>query len=637
MFFLNLSLPEFLAILGSLSGLTVALYLLDRMRKRHTVATLRFFAAAEKPPVLKHRRKLQQPWSLLLQLISLLLLLLAIAQLRLGSPARYSRDHVLILDTSAWMASRFGQTRLIDRARLAADNYVNALPPADRVMVVRADVLATPALLFDSDRKQIHLAIDRTQPGVAPLNLQQALDFAAQAQKVQAQRPGEIVFVGAGRIPSDQAARLNAPANFRLIAIDGPTEHVGLRKVSVHRALDDPDAWEVFIAAKNYGAVPRSVPVTVAFGGAPVATRRFDLQPAAEQDLTFRFKTRAAGWLEARLATDARLTTQDTFRQDSRAILELPPRGVLPVTIYSAEPDLLRPIFTAIPGVQPSFLPVSAYQPDVRGGIVLLDHFAPPSPPAAQSIWLEPPAAKSPIPVQNTAQNVKLNQWQADHPLGAGLRARDIELASAEIFSPASGDIVVARSDAGPLIVARPASPKIVVLGFHPVRSGMKYQLTTPLLFANIIRWMAPDAFRTWELTAGTVGTVDVELESEIDPQSIRVQTEEGRPLPFTVEGKTLRFFTGAPGVVRVLTGDRELVYSLTLPQPGDTVWKPANVKLGLPPRAPIGPTSHDLWHWLALAGALGLLADWILYGRIDRRMRAATGAMPGQSWRKAS
>jgi hypothetical protein len=169
----------------------------------------------------------------------------------------------------------------------------------------------------------------------------------------------------------------------------------------------------------------------------------------------------------------------------------------------------------------------------------------------------------------------------------------------------------------------------------------MKYQLTTPLLFANIIRWMAPDAFRTWELTAGTVGTVDVELESEIDPKSIRVQTEEGRPLPFTVQGKSLRFFTAAPGVVRVLTGDRELVYSLTLPQPGDTVWKPSNVKIGLPGRAPIGPTSRDLWHWLALAGAAGLLADWILYGRIDRQMRAAKGAAPGEHgspwWRKAS
>ena len=224
--------------------------------------------------------------------------------------------------------------------------------------------------------------------------------------------------------------------------------------------------------------------------------------------------------------------------------------------------------------------------------------------------------------------------------MGAGLRARDIELASAEIFRPAPGDIVVARSDAGPLIVARPGNPKMVVLGFHPVRSGMKYQLTTPLLFANIIRWMAPDAFRSWELTAGTVGTVDVELESEIDPNRFASKPKKGVRCLSPWKGKTLRFFTGAPGVVRVLTGDRELVYSLTLPQPGDTVWKPSRtVKLGLPPRAPLGPTSRDLWHWLALAGAVGLLADWILYGRIDRRMRAARGAAVRwlQAWRKAS
>ena len=239
--------------------------------------------------------------------------------------------------------------------------------------------------------------------------------------------------------------------------------------------------------------------------------------------------------------------------------------------------------------------------------------------------------------MENIQSSLKLNQWLADHPLGAGLRARDIELATAEIFRPAPGDIAVARSDAGPLIVARPGPPKMVVLGFNPVRSGMKYQLTTPLLFANIIRWMAPDAFRSWELTAGAAGTVDVELESETDPKTVRVQTEDGQSLPFTIEGKTLRFFTADPGIVRVLTGDRELVYSLTLPQPGDTVWQPSNVKIGLPPRAPAGPTSRDIWQWLALAGAAGFVIDWILFGRIDRRIRAARGVPPAESWRKAS
>jgi hypothetical protein len=250
---------------------------------------------------------------------------------------------------------------------------------------------------------------------------------------------------------------------------------------------------------------------------------------------------------------------------------------------------------------------------------------------------LDPPADRSPIPVRNVEASVKLNQWQADHPLGAGLRARDIELANAQIFRPAPGDITVARSDAGPVIVARAGTPKMVVLGFHPIRSGMKYQLTTPLLFANIIRWMEPDAFRSWELTAGAAGTVNVELESETDPTKVRVQTEDGKSLPFTIDGKTLRFFTADPGIVRVIAGDRELVYSLTLPQPGDTVWQPSGIKLGLPGRAPAGPLSRDTWQWLAIAGAVGLLADWILFGRIDRGLRAASGAPPNQLWRKAS
>lgn len=630
MFFLNLSLPEFLALLGSLSGVVVALYLLDRMRRKYTVPTLRFFGAAEQPPVLKHRRKLQQPWSLILQLVSLLLLLLALAQLRWGSPARAARDHVLLLDTSAWMAARSGQNRLIDQARSAARNYVKMLPASDRVMVVRADVIATPATLFEGDRQKIQRAIDQTQPGAGPLNIETALQFAQDAQRLQAQRPGEIVFAGAGRVSGDQSSTA-APANLRMLSMTGPAEHVGLRKVSVRRSLTDPDTWEVFVAVKNYGSAPQSIPLGVQFAGAIIGTHRFDLKPGGEDNTAFGFKTRAAGWLEARLLTN------DPFPQDTRAVLELPARKLLPVTVYSAEPDNLRPVFTAIPGVQASFQPVAAYDGNIKDGIVLLDRFAPASAPATDSIWMEPPAAKSPVPVHSSGKSVKLVRWRIDHPLGAGLRTKDLEVPAAEIFEAARDDIAIAEADAGPLIVARPGKPKTVVFGFHPVRSAMKYELTTPLLFANILRWMAPDIFRSWELTAGTVGTVDVELESEADPSTVHVVTEDNKALPFTVEGRTLRFFAGAPGIVRVLTGDRELVYSLTLPQPGDVVWTPANAKHGLPSRVPIEPASRDIWQILALLGGLGLFVDWILYGRMQKGAAAATHTIRRMIWRKAS
>ena len=91
MYFLNLSFLQFLAVFGAVSALSVALYLLDRSRRKLVVSTLRFWIAAEQPAVAARRRRVQQPWSLLLQLASMALLLLAIGQLRLGTPALTTR------------------------------------------------------------------------------------------------------------------------------------------------------------------------------------------------------------------------------------------------------------------------------------------------------------------------------------------------------------------------------------------------------------------------------------------------------------------------------------------------------------------------------------------------------------------
>ena len=114
---LNLTAGELIALFSTLSAVLVTLYLLDRSRRHQVVATLRFWRHAESNTELRQRRHIQQPWSLVLQLISMALLLLAIAQLQWGSLERNSRDHVLILDTSAWMGARRGNSTVMDAAR----------------------------------------------------------------------------------------------------------------------------------------------------------------------------------------------------------------------------------------------------------------------------------------------------------------------------------------------------------------------------------------------------------------------------------------------------------------------------------------------------------------------------------------
>ena len=152
MSFLNLSLAEFLGLAFAGTAFVVALYLLDRARRRQVVSTLRFYTVAERISRPRRLLRIRQPWSLLLQMLSILLLLAALAGLQWGTGREASRDHVILLDTSAWMGARGRAGTLLEEAKNVAAAYVRSLPPTERVMIVRADAIATPATRFETDR-----------------------------------------------------------------------------------------------------------------------------------------------------------------------------------------------------------------------------------------------------------------------------------------------------------------------------------------------------------------------------------------------------------------------------------------------------------------------------------------------------
>jgi hypothetical protein len=611
MFFLNLSLTEFLGLAAAASALVVALYLLDRSRRRQVVATLRFWNVTEKISEMKHRRRIQQPWSLVLQVAGVLLLLAAIAQLRWGRPERTSRDHVILLDTSAWMAARGRNGTLLEEAQAAALAYLRSLPAADRAMVVRADAVALPATRFESRRAALEEAVRQTRAGAAALDLAGAVRFGRQAQRLEGRTPGEIVYAGAGRIPKHGAGADIAGEGLRVLATGEPADNCGLRKISLRRSPADPGAWEIFLAVRNYGRLRREVPLALEFGHAPIGATRFSLAPGEERSVTFRYRTRAGGWLEARLLIE------DGLAGDNRALLEVPAQPAVRVAVYSEEPNLLRPALGASPNVDAVFARPAAYQAAGGARIVILDRFRPPAPPAADAIWIEPPEGASPFRVRARVAGATLERWHAENALGAGLRARDLKLDRAEVFAAEPGDLPIADCAAGPVMLARPGPRKAVVLGFHPGRAAMRFELAAPLVFANVLRWMAPEVFRHWELNGGSVGTVTVPLEPGTDAAAIRVLSEGERPLPFTVQDHALRFFTATPGTVRVLAGERETVFSLTLPDVAEARWEPPRQALrGVPRAGGRGPSSGDLWPALALAGAGLLWAEWTWFGR---------------------
>jgi hypothetical protein len=622
MYFFNLSGLQFLALLGSVSGLAVALYLLDRSHRRVVVSTLRFWAAARGPLSSAHRRRIQQPWSLVLQLISMALLLLAVAQLRLGTPAAAPRDHVLILDTSAWMGARSGNRTLMDLAKDRAIQYLHAIPTSDRVMLIRADSLTTPATAFEPDRQKVEAAIQGSQPGSTALNLDQALAFARHAQV--GRRAGEIAYVGAGRVADESGAAVGPLRNLRVIPVADSVENSGLRRIGTRRSISDQDLWEIYVSAHNYGTLRRNPMLSLYFGPPNggrvlVGSRRMALPPGGDGEASFELRTRSAGILAVML------TPHDGFPADDQATLELPAEPALTITVYSTQPELLRPMLAANARMLAVYRKPSEYRADDHG-LVILDRFAPARRPSADSLWIAPPREGSPVPIRDSVQHVAFGHWDTEQPAASGLRATDFKFDNVSIFETAPGDNRIAEVEAGPIIVARPGKPKIVVLGFHPTLSPMRYELAAPLLFANLMRWFSPDIFRRWELNGGSVGAVKLTLDQQVNPSDVRILQEDGSPVPYMVHDRALNFFVSTPGTVRVLAADREYVYSLTLPQLWDAKWEPpADARRGIPRFQALSQASLDLWPWLALAGAVGLLAEWLLFG-VARARRLVTG-----------
>ena len=486
MYFLNLSLLQFLAVFGSISAISVALYLLDRSRRKLVVSTLRFWIAAEQPAVAARRRRVQQPWSLLLQLLSMALLLLAISQLRLGSPAQAGRDHVIVLDTSAWMAGRSGNRTLMDVARERARQYLKALPVRDRVMLVRADGMATPATAFEVDHKKIDDAIAASQAGATALNIDRALLFARHVQGQDGRRVGEIAFIGPGRTAPRDPGMTSLPRNLRVISIPDNVENVGLRKVGMRRSGADSELWEIYVAVRNYGARPHAVSLSLDFGPPGPAgrvaagSRQLTLEAGTEAEASFEYRTSAAGML------GVHLSPHDSYPNDDHAELELPSQPTLPVIVYSAQPELLRPVLAATPRIAAVYRRPEEYRANDTG-LVILDRFIPPQRPQADSLWIDPPAIGSPIPVRTTVEQTAFSHWDTEHPGAAGLHTKDFKLDHSRVFEVGASDGRIGEVAAGPVIVARPGKPKIVALGFHPVLSGMRYELATPLLFANLL------------------------------------------------------------------------------------------------------------------------------------------------------
>jgi len=608
---LNLTLAQLLAALIPLTGFLVALYFWDRSRRRLKVATLRFWPDLPAPPVTRRHKKLQQPLSLLLQVLAMLLLLLAIADWRWGLTDGAVRHHVLILDASSATdaSAPAGGAALLESVKQSAERFLDALPAGDRVLLLRADGLTEAATDFTDDRATLRKAIAETESGWTALDLEGALELARNSLRLTLDADanslrgtpglGEIVFVGGQRSVKDFAAN-RAGAPLRWIAIPEPDVDLGIRAFSAARAAADPTRWEVGIEVWNNSVQESAAAVEFFFEGRKLGERTLSVGPQDAGSLDFRIRTEQAGRLQARLAAD------DASDRNNLAALDLPRIVRQALVVESARPSRLGRLFDAAPSL--TIVPEGT-----TGALTVADR--PSSQARSRVLYLDARAA--PIQTVRQVRGARVTRWFGAHPVGQGLRSADVVLRQTSVLRPEEGDVVIAAVDAGPVIVARDRpGERWVAFGFDLLEEELANRLTAPLLFANAVRWFAPDVFRLAEFRAASPGTVELDV-APASREQIEVETLAGATPVWVYDEGRVRLFAPRPTTARVRTPYRNAVLSLGLPEASTERWTPpADVLRGVPSAGSGGLGGIPLWPLLALT-ALGILAfDWVRFGR---------------------
>jgi hypothetical protein len=480
-------------------------------------------------------------------------------------------------------------------------------------MLIRAEGIATPVTAFSNDRKQILRAINGSSVSFAALNLKSALTLAYHALKWSNAQNGEVVFVGGARVANWDDEDASVP-RLRVFNVAEQSDDIGIRRVSVTRDPSANDLWSASVAVRNYGSSAQTVHVTLQFAATHFVPRTLTLDPATEAEAEYKFTTTGAGTLIASI------DSHDDLPLDDRVQLELPSAARLRVAVYSNRASAWQPLLEADAHVQALYLPPSQYSASPPADVMILDGISPSASPLIPSLWIAPARDQSPIPVAAVRKDMTLTHWNVDTPLGAGLHSKEIHLNQTEIFQKIDGDIIIGLADQSPVVVARPASDsraRLVALGYDPLYGPLKYEVSTPLLFGNILRWLEPEAVRTTEVAATGVGSASIPLDRGESARKFRVVDERGFAVPFTVRNGILQLYADRPSIVKIVSPDRERVLSLTLPGIGTFHWKPpSTVSRSLPAAGWLGRSAVDLWKWLAVFGGIGLLIEWMFFGK---------------------
>jgi len=593
-------------------------------------------------------QRLRFSWLLLIQLLIAALVVAAAVRPFTATESDLAANVVLIVDTSASMASATGDEDRMAEARRRASDVVGRLPEGGRITIVAAADSAEVLASETDDRAAALEAIDRIGASDLPGDLTDAFALASALAARDTDSSVVIVTDAAGdRLPE--------------IGVGAP---VLVEKVG---ATDANQAIAALSALRRSGGAQLDVFVAVANPSTAEATRRLEIYAddgsgsvlVDARELTIPPGERSEALVSTvpadAVTIEARLAGTDALATDNQAFAVVPGEESTRTLLVGSGSTYLESALALLPRLELYAVGEEGYldaldEAETDGaayGLVVFDGVVPDEPPSgAAAIYIDPDAGGDFGAVAGRLDGPLIDRPDPDDPLLRFVdlstvhigRAREIELADG--LRP-----VVATADGHPLVaVGERDGRRVGVLGFALDESDLPLQVAFPLLTSNLVDFLLPatDGVLPSSMRLGQSATATV------DPSVERVSvTLAGRPESdvrvvdgsLTLPGATsigvreVRAVSDDPDVDGVEIG-RTAVNLFDADEsdvtPGDAQ---RLVDMGRVPENSDGSVQQARaeWWWpIALVALLLLAIEWLLFHRPTRRsLGRALGRRP--------
>ena len=488
---------------GLIALISVPLVVLFHMRsptpKAIPVPAIRFWQVAAPKPTDEPR--FQRPpisASMLLHIAAALLLSLALARpvssLALGviSSSSQPRHLIVMLDGSTSMLATDGGETRFDAARKQALDRLGSLHAGDAVTVL---LLGQRVTTFSaSDTGSLQALEDRLSSIDPPGGITDLTSAMLLAQDLRV--PGmenRIVLLSDGALEVDPTAVSDAEMPIDYVPVGNPIDgNLAIFDISTRANPANSAQQQISGRLANFSDKAVTVPAQFWADGFMISGQNVELSANSSKLLSFDAPPDA-------MEAEIRVVATDAQPIDDRASIALGAGDTLSlsVLIFSDRPEMLRRVFSAIPGAQVMVQTIDGVAQGVGVGgydLVVYDQVAPSKAPIAPSLFIQPPDSTlfpspdmltDPAPVTMVLTDSLLN----------GVDFNGVTFGATPNYQLPAGFTAIVSAADGPLLaygtLPGSESPTVLLAG-NLDGSNLSQRITFPILMANIAEKLSP-------------------------------------------------------------------------------------------------------------------------------------------------